>query len=1842
MHLINYILNIPGIEKIKKTLQWCFLGFLLCLQLPSFATNPIDSLHAEALGIHPLPLIESNSIVPETVDPFLSRTKSDIHISEIPGGIEPLQKSMDQLASQLEKNIYEKIKSSLESETEMNSEQIAELFSQKYRSELLAMPVINGDQDDLRIGTTADKIAEYKTAVGDARKVINAAICSGNFLSKLTGDQDLITLPICIGTGGLSSGSNIPDCVPGIGGEQEPTAPPGFRATMVISEIKLFSNYTQLHVYVMIESAILGDTPLIFYSPDLKYSSTSGIIGDAFIGLMADFPVHFFEGKVVLNFKKGTQGLASDPQSYSEGSFVEVACNGVENLAIAGDVIFSRDWIRPPTVNGTSTGRITSTFAVQNLKKPSELFVQLSIPAFEIKGVPDYVWEASDMSLDFSEIVSPAFITGKTQIDYQTMMPNGTMDVKSHILDGTNALWKGFHAGRIGVTIPRQLTEGANNQNDIKIYVDNLIIDGNGIGGKAVVESAPLLAFGEANMNGWGIALDNMSFVIVHSTDWQVVFDGKIYVPLFADKNNQTNNRNENDAIAYTAEIDPQNGYNFYASLTTDKNIPAWIANAEIKSTSFLQFGYNTQDQKMEFTAHVDANISIDGKMTQNMDINLPTVGIRNLQIANHGTTKLQFGSIELIDLGAVDLGFLKLEMDVNGGTAGNGSPEGRAYADGVYERADIDFFLKVTVAIGEDLTGTGGFVAEGKLEESTIAGGLDKWLKNDLRLKTVHVIAEEVIPGISYFEAFLEFYKETEFGPNEQNWGNGFRAFAIIRPKALFGELRAVAQFGSIPQAGGDKKKYFMIDAAAEFTPGLPLSPAISIIGFGGGCYFNLERPSATQAFNQIALDSEDNDFLTEYGATLSGVTLSPTNSSTTVFGFMASVVLTNPDPSGGAVGDGMPTAYTVNVEFGMQFSETTNGNKKWGIDLIYFMGSGKFFDKVDFGIVPLDFGDPSDPNAATTGVMVGEPASYIHNMVTQDPNLPDCMVAAKVLIQFNFDCPSFYGAVGVYIDAQILKGVVESEIYIGKNCPSSPTTPNVHWNVSVGKPETPNYLMLDLVVIRAVVTSYFMMGNFGLPSDLPEPSTYTSLFGSNADGVNTSEVDNNLDQVDLAHPDIFSGKGMALGLGFAFNVHLKFLFMYANVGGGFGFDILLNKLAQSACTDGLGFKGWYAKGQAWMFVTFGVGVEFKIFGRLINYDVLSAKMGALLELEGPNPFFAQGRVDVEFQILMIKAKTQFKAKIGTPLEEYLSPSCADELGSISEDVIAEIVPTLPKVDGKIPVQSLIDLELNFVPNTVAPVTVNGKTKEYRVGVIKEYIHNSSVLNRHDYKNHAGLAIPIKTSVQNSDSNELSLMDTKNTSYTWDDTPIAFSASYINYNGDRQPKLRIRPNNYLPSNSKIRVSGVGMLSRTGFWDAWVEEIKAIRPSPLVAEFETADYDPQVDFVLEQEDIYLSYPVKNMKNFYKDEFNQTIPGYAGKPAYWLTLNGDKSKIWDPEYLPDGYSPKLRFIDKATGQQVGDYLDLKVKKLSTGKDVIYFSKNEELELSKTYTFQLIYPPEMHIDEIPDCYGLGCYDEGGYTGGYTYDTTYIVNPDFGADMIIYEMDFETSKYQTVQDKINNIAQLTGVYYNNNDSNWSSNDNIQAVFTTDEEFSSLENVGIRQFEMNAFPGHAKIGPLLRWEVNKLPVNQTYTSLLFNDTESCLGEVFGWLENDHPRESISYGALSIAMVFHLETPNRMFEMHIDAIEYILNNGTCVPSWQSAFLNGLFQFPEDDRVNDVYEIALKYHVPWEEGYTVNDLNELENMRYKESFFDLEILNIESAQTAPPNNPIPPNGTSSF
>lgn len=212
--------------------------------------------------------------------------------------------------------------------------------------------------------------------------------------------------------------------------------------------------------------------------------------------------------------------------------------------------------------------------------------------------------------------------------------------------------------------------------------------------------------------------------------------------------------------------------------------------------------------------------------------------------------------------------------------------------------------------------------------------------------------------------------------------------------------------------------------------------------------------------------------------------------------------------------------------------------------------------------------------------------------------------------------------------------------------------------WHIYIGRPT--QMLGVDIANL-AVAQGYFMAGTQIEQTPPPPPELQRIM--------NTRDVSLVKDETAMA-----LARGFALGLRFetGYDSKDKIKPFYAAFSIGAGADVMIRDFGDATCsgsTRTIGFDGWYASGQAYVFMKGKVGIKVK--GK--KFDFLSLGAAALLQAKLPNPTWLKGTLAGNYSVLggLVSGKFNVKIIVGEECE-IVTPG--SELGDIL--VIADLKP--------------------------------------------------------------------------------------------------------------------------------------------------------------------------------------------------------------------------------------------------------------------------------------------------------------------------------------------------------------------------------------------------------------------------------------------------------------------------------------------------------------------------------------------------------------------------------------
>ena len=508
---------------------------------------------------------------------------------------------------------------------------------------------------------------------------------------------------------------------------------------------------------------------------------------------------------------------------------------------------------------------------------------------------------------------------------------------------------------------------------------------------------------------------------------------------------------------------------------------------------------------------------------------------------------------------------------------------------------------------------------------------GIQTWKFQKLKLEEIGINAK--IGGSLKINGRIKFYDDD---PVYGNAVSGMVAADFMDDKI---KIEARAMFGC------KDFRYWYVDAKADLGLGIPLVPPINIQGFGGGAYYRMKK--------------QGSDML----ASPTGVNYVPDEN--TGLGIKAAVLFS------------IVKKQVVNGEVSFEVAF----NKSGGINFIGFYGYAKIL-----GVLPNVAGNMGDQMSKAfskmeaaeqkavsklgglgeklQGLKVSNPSAAAESLSGDDFKTGESGLSAYVGIQYDFTQSTFHANFDVYLNVAggLLTGTASGNragwavIHIAPG----------EWYFHMGTPTNRLGVKFALGSIAIKTGAYIMVGD-KIPGSPPPPQEVADILG-----VDMEELDYMRDLNALG-----DGRGFAFGANLSVETgDLTFLILYANFKCGVGFDIMLKDYGDAHCagkTEKIGIDGWYANGQAYVYLQGEVGVKVNLAFIKGRFPIISGAAAVLMQAKLPNPTWLKGYMAVKFEILggLVSGNMRMKVTIGDECEIVTGSS-----SPVDVKMIADVTP--------------------------------------------------------------------------------------------------------------------------------------------------------------------------------------------------------------------------------------------------------------------------------------------------------------------------------------------------------------------------------------------------------------------------------------------------------------------------------------------------------------------------------------------------------------------------------------
>jgi TANFOR domain-containing protein len=528
-----------------------------------------------------------------------------------------------------------------------------------------------------------------------------------------------------------------------------------------------------------------------------------------------------FSNKVSLKFNKTTTTASFD-------------CDGIEQISVAGSVVFERNIVLPVDNSGDVVGgntRVTADFST-TLDDFSDWTVSINqlSHSFTVPQLVGFRMTASQMTFDQSDSSTPQGI-------------------------GQPASWKGLKIGSLNVVLTGIFKK---NNNPLTFSVENFAVGNQGMSG-TIDPGETLLLITEGKIGSWPISVTDFSIQLTNSSITGSSIGGKLKLPIAANELDYSvtvmGSQSENETVDFQFNVQQANAL----------DVDMWFAQIDLEETSTI--GIQKVGDNYKPTADLTGTIEIgwdeNNGPSQNNSVGnfeMPELDFENLTIADNGNSApdINVGMIEVANADGLDLKLSTFTAHcAPPGFVKNGNTVGLAF--------DIDLEL---IKMTNSLNGETAFTI------------FAEYQNNEFKYKETQLnkIALGGDIGVASMNGEIDIFS------NDATFGNGFRGEISVVINALGGAgIDAVLQVGLV-----NSFNYWYFDVMANLgVAGFNIPGTMaSIYGLGGGAYGNMTRSDTpVQTVGEL---NDDAPYSEVPGANKDGLAFTPQEGT---FGFSAAI---------------------------------------------------------------------------------------------------------------------------------------------------------------------------------------------------------------------------------------------------------------------------------------------------------------------------------------------------------------------------------------------------------------------------------------------------------------------------------------------------------------------------------------------------------------------------------------------------------------------------------------------------------------------------------------------------------------------------------------------------------------------------------------------------------------------------------------------------------------------------------------------------------------------------------------------------------------------------------------
>lgn len=512
------------------------------------------------------------------------------------------------------------------------------------------------------------------------------------------------------------------------------------------------------------------------------------------IDLVEDVSVGSLSNKFTFTFKA--------PDSNNSGCYIEWNENGFSEFGVEIESSFDRMVLIPSPDDGTSRSHATLS-AVGTSWNDMILTGML-----EKSIIPDsngMTIKADSISYDMSDVMNPTSISFPQNYNGET----------------TN-LFRGFFMKNLTLEMPDTWQSASN---PVEAVIHDMIVDDTGLTLFAEVNN--IAQFPNANVADLAASIDSLKVNIISNSFVNASLKGRIALPVSKTDSVQNplqyialyqTGTTASDPDYFQLTIEPTGPIHAHLlkgdmNIDPTSNIIAYVDRMKRTFQSTLNGNFVWDDVTLGPAKHVNFDINFQG-----LEMNYNSTYANNKFQFNAGSWSFASPQKFLANFPVTIDNIEFNEMPASG----NQLLHGKLNFDVIFNLSqDIggQSTMGVEVGVDENAGGSGA----GKFSPHYIGTSVD-----DISVYA-HLSAVTVDGSLSLRN-------------NDPVYGNGFKGTLSAVFKTPQVSIDALAEFGNTSYQYNSTYRYWRVEAAAKFIPGIPFLPGVAFYGFGGGAYNNME----------------------------------------------------------------------------------------------------------------------------------------------------------------------------------------------------------------------------------------------------------------------------------------------------------------------------------------------------------------------------------------------------------------------------------------------------------------------------------------------------------------------------------------------------------------------------------------------------------------------------------------------------------------------------------------------------------------------------------------------------------------------------------------------------------------------------------------------------------------------------------------------------------------------------------------------------------------------------------------------------------------------------------------